>query len=1212
MADGTVTIKTDLDNSGFDSGMTKLKTAGKKGAQILAGAFIAATAAVAAVGVSSFKVGKDFEDAFAGVKKTVDATDGQLAQLRDGLRDLSQEMPQTASELAGIAEAAGQLGIKTSDIISFTKTMAMLGDATNLTSEEAATMLARFANITQMDAQNFDRLGSVIVDLGNNFATTEAEITGMGMRLAGAGKQVGLTEPQIMAFAASLTSLGIEAEAGGTAFSTVMSKMALAVERGGQDLADFASVAGMSVDDFKVAFEKDAAGAIMSFIGGLDKAEAAGSSAILMLDDMGLSQQRMRDVLTRATGGMGIFTDALARADEAWGSNTALIKEAAQRYETTSSKISMLKNTFADLGISIYDNAFNPMRDVLDESTKMANGLKKAFENDGFTGLAKAAGQALADIVTKTAEAAPQMISKGSAVLKSFVDGIVSNKGKILDAAKTIVASLGDGIANLFPAATQKTIHNMTSVISGLVKPFANAAGAALKTANALAPLAPAIIAVTVAAKGWSTFKTMSDTLKATRIQLISFTASSETLTTTTKLGTAATSAATAATNGLKAAFATNPIGLIVTAASLAIGALIPLIAKMNDANAEAEKDAVAIKKLGDAAKEMADDVKAMGEARSETMLGLEGEALVVDDLADKVENLAAKENKSAAEKQLLKQYVDELNEKVPDLGLAYDDVTDSLNKTTDEIRKNIDAMLEQAQAQALTELYMESLKKVPAATNLVTETETKLAEQTKKTNAARKAAADLTQGAIESDWKYELRKKTLNEALMKEEKNERAAIKAHEDASKALSDLTANSESLEAQMEMQALGFEALTAEAEKAGIKIPENVTKGIDAGKYAVPAKLEELQALIDYEAMVTKAGEAGAKIPEDIAAGIKAGELTPQEAILMLEELTDFGGMVTKANAAGVSVPAGLAESIKAGKLTPAQAVQEVKDLIKFDDMLNSATGAGRKEMENIKAAIDSGKTLPSDALKQALDLSSKDNEAKAKKDGETVGKAKTSAIAKGISDAGEVGKVNAASKEVVGKAINSGKSEAAKASGVGSNFSGGIATGIYNGQSGVVNAATVVIRAAVAAAQRAQDSHSPAKVLAKEVGQPFSQGVAVGIEQERGLVVAAAADTVRAGIDAAESAAAGFDLASVLSGHDVDALAQDAKQTVAVEMSLLPKSAQELTARWEDYGMSGGGEYTIITKLDVDGREFAEATAVYNDEALATLQRERIR
>lgn len=76
--------------------------------------------------------GIEFESAFAGVKKTVDATDEEFQQFELGLRSMSAQMPTTASELSAIAESAGQLGIKNENLLSFTETMANLGVATNM------------------------------------------------------------------------------------------------------------------------------------------------------------------------------------------------------------------------------------------------------------------------------------------------------------------------------------------------------------------------------------------------------------------------------------------------------------------------------------------------------------------------------------------------------------------------------------------------------------------------------------------------------------------------------------------------------------------------------------------------------------------------------------------------------------------------------------------------------------------------------------------------------------------------------------------------------------------------------------------------------------------------------------------------------------------------------------------------------------------------
>ena len=112
-----------------------------------------------------------------------------------------QDVPLPVGELAKLAESAGQLGIETPNLADFVKVMAQLGTTTNLQAEEGAQQLARFANITQMSQGDFGRLGATIVDLGNNFATTEAEIVTMSLRLAAAGNLIGLTNPQILGIA---------------------------------------------------------------------------------------------------------------------------------------------------------------------------------------------------------------------------------------------------------------------------------------------------------------------------------------------------------------------------------------------------------------------------------------------------------------------------------------------------------------------------------------------------------------------------------------------------------------------------------------------------------------------------------------------------------------------------------------------------------------------------------------------------------------------------------------------------------------------------------------------------------------------------------------------------------------------------------------------------------------------------------------------------
>ncbi|MBQ4086994.1 MAG: phage tail tape measure protein [Clostridia bacterium] len=380
------------------------------------------TKAIKAVGVAagaalvgSAKIGIDFESAFAGVKKTVNATEAELKTLRSGIRDMAKEIPTAATEIAGIAESAGQLGIKTENIMSFTRVMADLGVATNLAGEEAASTLAKFANITQMPQEQFSNLGSTIVALGNNLATTEADIAAMALRLAGAGTQAGLSEAQILSFAGALSSVGIEAEAGGSAFSRVMTDIQLAVETNGDSLKDYAKVAGMSAAEFKDAFQKDAAGAIIEFIKGLNNTERNGKSATQVLAEMGIEEIRLSDALKRAAGASDVFENAIKLGNTAWKENNALTKEAQQRYATTESKIKILGNQVKDLGITAWDAFSGPFGDAVDTASDKVTELSASMSNGELSGAIQNVGTlfgSLVDSAVTLAEVAlPPLIS---------------------------------------------------------------------------------------------------------------------------------------------------------------------------------------------------------------------------------------------------------------------------------------------------------------------------------------------------------------------------------------------------------------------------------------------------------------------------------------------------------------------------------------------------------------------------------------------------------------------------------------------------------------------------------------------------------------------------------------------------------------------------------------------------------------------------------
>ena len=313
------------------------------------------TAPLVGIGALAMRESIQIETAFARVRKTVSGTKEQIEALERGIMDMSQKMPSSAVAIAEVAQAAGQLGIQRDNILSFSKAMVQLGETSNLNSADGAAALAQFANVTRMSQKDFDRLASTVVRLGNSLATTERDVVEMGQRLAGAGAQIGMTEAEIMAFAGALASVGIEAQMGGTALSRVMVEMKLATVKGGQDLKNFAAVAKMSAEEFKTAFEKNAADAMVRFIQGLADLEGSGTSAIEVLDKMGISEVRVRDALLRSAGASDVLKTSLALARDEWEKNSALAEKTAIIYDTTGSKLQMMRNQMSATGKEIGD-----------------------------------------------------------------------------------------------------------------------------------------------------------------------------------------------------------------------------------------------------------------------------------------------------------------------------------------------------------------------------------------------------------------------------------------------------------------------------------------------------------------------------------------------------------------------------------------------------------------------------------------------------------------------------------------------------------------------------------------------------------------------------------------------------------------------------------------------------------------------------------------
>ena len=412
-----------------------------------------AATALAAGGVASAKFAIDFEDSFAGVKKTVDATPEQLAKIKQGIIDLSTTgidgrgaIPQTTTELNELAAAGGQLGISQENIIDFTEVMAQMGSATNLVGEEGAATLARFQNVMGVGQNEIRNIGSAIVDLGNHSATTESEIAEMALRMGKYGSSVRMSAADVLGYSAALSSLGIEAQMGGSAIGRTWLSIETAVASGGEGLTKFAKYSGKSAEEFKKQWNTDSSGAFNGLLKGLQSAE----NLTLALDDLGINNTQDIQAMMALVNGYDLVTESVNRSNTAYKENTALQEEFDRKAETTASQLSVTKNNIVEAARSIGETMLPSIKDASTTVANFAKGLsqmddeqKRAVVNTGATVIALGA------------------LSKvGVGVIKGagdFVEGlgVISDKLPIIadatSAIKVSTAGLGSSFSALAP-----------------------------------------------------------------------------------------------------------------------------------------------------------------------------------------------------------------------------------------------------------------------------------------------------------------------------------------------------------------------------------------------------------------------------------------------------------------------------------------------------------------------------------------------------------------------------------------------------------------------------------------------------------------------------------------------------------------------------------------------------------------------------------------
>jgi TP901 family phage tail tape measure protein len=346
------------------------------------GAAMLGVGAIIMKGLGQFRT---FETGLVSVAKVAGLTGLEMARFGDSIDELArgpEKLGQTSEELLAIAAGAAQIGVKGSKNLQlFTETMARLALSTDVVGDEGTRQFGKFLSITNSSTSEVDNLGSSLVKLGNNYATTESAIVETALKVAQGGASFGLAADDALAYAATLDSLGVPAELARSTLLRLGQTIKTASIEGGADLERLASIAGVSSAQLKDALEKDAGDAISMLLKGFRRIDENKGNVVAALDSVGLSGIRLGAVIPTLAGNVEKLDRAMAMSAAEAANPSALLEESRRASETLDATIKRSSESWSSL-LRIVGEEFAPQaKAALNDVSDSLEGMRIPLAN---------------------------------------------------------------------------------------------------------------------------------------------------------------------------------------------------------------------------------------------------------------------------------------------------------------------------------------------------------------------------------------------------------------------------------------------------------------------------------------------------------------------------------------------------------------------------------------------------------------------------------------------------------------------------------------------------------------------------------------------------------------------------------------------------------------------------------------------------------------
>lgn len=311
------------------------------------------------------------EEEMANVRKYTGMTADQVRDLNEELKKMDTRTGRV--QLNQLAGSAGRLGLQSKkDILEFVEAADMIGVALgDDLGDGAVDKIGKLAMAFGEDDKKGLKgamlsTGSTLNELAQNSSAQAGYLVDFTARVEGFGKQLGLTQAQIMGFGTVMDENLLKDEMAATAFGNMLTKMQT-------DTDKFAKIAGKDVKEFSDLLRKDANAAILALADSLKAADP--QNMMKMLDDMGLDGSRAVGVLSTLADKIDDVRKHQARATEAYEKATSVQGEFNTMNTTVQARLDKCKKQFKEMSVELGERLLPLVRYTITGASMLAKTL---------------------------------------------------------------------------------------------------------------------------------------------------------------------------------------------------------------------------------------------------------------------------------------------------------------------------------------------------------------------------------------------------------------------------------------------------------------------------------------------------------------------------------------------------------------------------------------------------------------------------------------------------------------------------------------------------------------------------------------------------------------------------------------------------------------------------------------------------------------------